>query len=291
MFRVKNSITKEQEELIIHLYQNELMGQEVVSKKVFGKSCPQEVKKILKKYDVHIRTQKEACIISNKKRAIEKNEDYFSIQSSNMAWLLGFLASDGSICANSNAIRIGLASIDKEILEKIKIELGLATTVKEYINSQGYSCVHLQWTCEQHKKDLATYGIIPAKTFCLKPPLKLEKKYWIDYIRGYFDGDGSVNLIQNSNHKGNGNLRWQIYSASKDILEFILNHFETEFGIPKVNIYESNRSKNPLYYIQYSSTATRKIYSILYTNGSLYLQRKKDHFDEVVHFVKPLDKK
>lgn len=291
MFRVKNSITKEQEELIIHLYQNELMGQEAVSKKIFGKSCPQEIKKVLKKYDIHIRTQKEACVISNKKRATEKNENYFSVQSSNMAWLLGFLASDGSIRANSNEIKIGLASNDKEILEKIKKELGLATMVKEYINSQGYSCVRLQWTCEQHKKDLATYGVIPAKTFCLKPPFKLERKYWIDYIRGYFDGDGSINLIQNSNHRGNGNLRWQVCSATKDILEFILNYFETEYDIPKVNIYESNRSKNPLYYIQYSSTATRKIHSILYTNGSLYLQRKKDHFDEIVQSVKPLNKK
>lgn len=285
---MKNPITKEQEELIIHLYQDELMGQDRISKKVFGRSCPQEVKKVLNKYHIHIRTQKEAAVISNKKRATEKKENYFSVQNSNMAWLLGFLAADGSIRANSNEIRIGLSSVDKEILEKIRIELGLSTQVKEYVNSQGYSCARLQWTCEQHKKDLSTYGIIPAKTFCLVPPWKLDRKYWIDYIRGYFDGDGSINLIQNSNHRGNGNLRWQVCSATKEILEFILDYFETEYNISKVNIYESNRSKNPLYYIQYSSVATRKIHSILYTPNSLYLQRKKEHFDEIIQKVKPL---
>lgn len=207
-----------------------------------------------------------------------------------MAWLLGFLAADGSIRKNSNEIRIGLSSIDKEILEKIRDELKLATEVKEYINSQGYSCAKLQWTCEQHKKDLALYGIVPAKTFCLVPPWQLEQKYWIDYIRGYFDGDGSVNLIQNSNHRGEGNLRWQVCSATKDILEFILDYFEKVYNIPKVQIYESNRSKNPLYYIQYSSIATRKIYTILYTENSLFLKRKKEHFDEIVQKVKPLYK-
>lgn len=285
---MKDPITKEQEKLVIYYYQNELMGQDAVSKKVFGKSCPQIVKNILNKNNIHIRTRQEAATISNKKRATKKNENYFSTQSSNMAWLMGFIAADGSIRKNENEIKIGLSVLDKEILEKIRIELELKTEVKEYINSQGYACANLQWTCEQHKKDLAIYNIIPEKTFKLKPPYNLEKKYWIDYIRGYFDGDGSINLIQNSNGRRNGNLRWQVCSATKEILEFIVDFFEKEYQIPRVNIYEAQRI-NPLYYIQYSSVATRKIYSILYTPNSLYLKRKKDHFDEIIQKVKPLN--
>ena len=263
------------------------MGQIAVSKKVLGVSNPNIVKNVLKKYNIHIRTQQEAAILSNKKRATHKKEDYFSIQNSNMAWLLGFLAADGSIRKNENEIKIGLSIKDKEILEKIKKELELETPVKEYTNSQGYECCKLQWTCEQHKKDLAKYNIIPEKTFVLKPPYELDKSLWIDYIRGYFDGDGSINLIPNSNGRGNGNLRLQVCSATKQILEFILKVFEEQYNIPKVNIYEK-QGLHTLYYIQYSSTATRKIYSILYTPNSLFLERKKKHFENILQIVSPL---
>lgn len=263
------------------------MGQIAVSKKVLGVSNPNIVKNILKKYNIHIRTQQEAAILSNKNRATHKKEDYFSTQNSNMAWLLGFLAADGSIRKNENEIKIGLSIKDKEILEKIKKELELETSIKEYTNSQGYDCCTLQWTCEQHKKDLAKYNIVPEKTFVLKPPYELNKDLWIDYIRGYFDGDGSINLIPNSNGRGNGNLRWQVCSATKEILEFILQVFEEQYNIPKVNIYE-RQGLYTLYYIQYSSTATRKIYSILYTQNSLFLERKKKHFEDILQIVSPL---
>ena len=286
MFRVKN-LTLEQEKQIIYYYQDKKMGQIAVSKKVLGVSNPNIVKNILKKYNIHIRTQQEAAILSNKNRASHKKEDYFSTQNSNMAWLLGFLAADGSIRKNENKIKIGLSIKDKEILEKIKKELELETSIKEYTNSQGYDCCTLQWTCEQHKKDLAKYNIVPEKTFVLKPPYELNKDLWIDYIRGYFDGDGSINLIPNSNGRWNGNLRWQVCSATKEILEFILQVFEEQYNIPKVNIYE-RQGLHTLYYIQYSSIATRKIYSILYTQNSLFLERKKKHFEDILQIVSPL---
>lgn len=205
-----------------------------------------------------------------------------------MAWLLGFLASDGNVSQKSNDITIGLAIKDKEVLEKIKKELSLTTNIKEYTTTNGYDACKLQWTCEQHKKELAKYNIIPQKTYSLKPPTVLNEEYWIDYIRGYFDGDGSVNLIQNSNGRGNGNLRWQVCSTSKEIIEWIQKVLENKYNIPKTIIYSHQRSGKDLWYIQYSSIATRKIYKILYTPNSLYLKRKKDHYEEILAKVKPL---
>lgn len=255
-------------------------------------SSPETVKRFLKSKGIHIRSQGEAAVISNKNRAMKKDTNYFKRQCSNMAWLLGFLASDGTVRKNSNEIKIGLAIKDKEILEKIKEELQLQIEVKDYVTNTGYDACTLQWTCEEHKRDLADYHIIPAKTFVLKPPVeKLDRKYWIDYIRGYFDGDGSINLIANSNGRGNGNLRWQVCSATPELLEWIVDFFYEEYGIPKVNLQAQNRpgSQHTLYCIQYSSRATRQIYNVLYTPNSLYLKRKKEHFEEILAKVKPLD--
>lgn len=193
-----------------------------------------------------------------------------------MAWLMGFIAADGYIRKDANEIGIGLARQDREILEKIKEILELETSVKDYTTQNGYDCSKLTWTCEQHKKDLAKYNIVPAKTFTLKPPYNLNRKYWIDFIRGYFDGDGSINKIQQ------GALRWQVCSASKEIIEWIINFLYEEYNIPKVSIYTVN-NKNPLYYCQYSTNATKQIFKVLYTKNGLYLKRKYEHFKKILN--------
>lgn len=279
--------SKELINTLVYWYENQKRGMKYSAQQA---GCSEAVaKKILIEQGIHIRTQREAAILANKNRASDKDFNYFSKEneSPNMAWLLGFLASDGTVSKRDNTIKIGLAIKDKEILEKIKQELKLQTEINEYTTAEGYDCCSLTWTCEQHKKDLARYGIIPQKTFRLKPPYELNKKYWIDYIRGYFDGDGSVNLIANGNHRGNGNLRWQICSATKEILQFIIDFFYEEYNIPKVNILWQEKL-HTLYYFQYSSTATRQIYNILYTPNSLYLNRKKVHFEEILSQVQPL---
>lgn len=281
------TLTEEEKGKIVYLYTVENKGMSACGK-VIGISQAL-VKKVLLEKNVHVRTQQESVVLKNKINSYNKNENYFSIESHNMAWILGFLASDGSVALKDNKIKIGLSIKDKEILEKIKEEIQIENPIKTYTTTAGYDCCELSWTCGQHKKDLAKYSIIPQKTFRLKPPTLLNKKYWIDYIRGYFDGDGSVNLIKNSNARGNGNLRWQICSATKDILEFIIDFFEEQYNIPKVSILSVNKSNRIFYYFQYSSVSTRKIYDILYTPNSLFLKRKKEHFEEILQRVAPLN--
>lgn len=274
---------QEQKDEIIRIYTQEHRGLLYCGKKV-GIKNPKKVRQILVNAGIHIRNFSEAAIYSNKNRTCyKKNTSYFQTPSSNMAWLLGFIAADGTIRKNENEIKIGLARCDREILEKIQQEIETDAPIKDYVTNNGYECSSLQWTCQQHKEDLASYNIVPSKTFCLKPPIeKLPKEYWIDYIRGFFDGDGSVNYIHSQ--KGKGSLRWQLCSAQKEMLEWIVNFFYTEYSIPKVNIYNYNRkeAKHPLYYIQYSTSATKQIYQTLYTPNSLYLARKKNHYQDIL---------
>lgn len=289
MLSVRN-LTEQQKQEIIHLYTVENRGQLYCAQKVLGVKDTTLVKKALREANIHIRNFGEAAVLSNKNRTkyTSKDKDFFKKQTPDMAWILGFIASDGTIRKKENEIKIGLSIKDREILEKIKKTINLDEPIKEYQTKLGYDCCSLRWTSEDHKKDLAKYSIVPAKTFILKPPYALDKKYWIDYIRGYFDGDGSVNII---NNKGSKTIRWQVWSATKELLDFILNYFYEEYSIPKVNVQVSYRSKHPLYFIQYSTKSSRKIYKVLYnTDSNLYLQRKKDAFDEAIKAVKPLKK-
>lgn len=205
------------------------------------------------------------------------NEDFFFTPSANLAYVLGLMATDGYVQKTNNDAYIGLAIQDKEILDKIHELIG-GRPIKIYNTNLGMSMAKWGFASKRVREELATYGIIPQKTFILKPPTKLPKEYYIDYIRGFFDGDGSINFIQQKN------LRWQVCSASREMLEWIVEVLKT-YGINPVNIQERaprNENEHILYYIQYSTTATKTIYKILYTPDSLYLKRKKDAFDSYI---------
>lgn len=234
------------------------------------------VRRVLLENKIHIRSQSEAAIIANiQRRQFNLNDNYFSSENERMAYLLGFLASDGTVDKKNNRIKISLSSVDKDFLIAIKKELGYEGDILDYQTSNGFGVSELTFTSQQIKKDLAKYNIVPNKTFTYTFPEKLTKKYWIDFIRGYFDGDGSVSTT------GPHAIRWQICAANKQVLEKIIDFFYEEYGIEKVSILVQMR-EHPLYYFQYSTTATKKIFSILYKENSLKLPRKYFKFKELV---------
>lgn len=261
----------------------------LASGREFGLS-DRAVKKILKGAGIRLRTQREATILRNKRlKKYDNNSNYFSTESPNMAYIMGFIAADGTIRKDSNSIKITVSRRDRELLVKIKEEVGIEVEVKDYTTNQGYNCSTLVWTDQKHKEDLAKYSIVPEKTFILQPPTNLKREYWIDYIRGYFDGDGSINNIKSTNGRGNGSIRWQVCSATKELIEWIVDFFNEEYGIPKVNVQMQVRNhEKPLYIVQYSSRASRMIYKVLYSESSLYLARKKEIFDNLMTLIKPM---
>lgn len=73
-----------------------------------------KIKKILVENNVSIRTRAEQNKITNQARGKKVNHQYFDIiDSCKKAWLLGFLAADGSVASDRNRIKIGLSSIDR----------------------------------------------------------------------------------------------------------------------------------------------------------------------------------
>lgn len=248
------------------------------------------VRKILQENNVPIRSLKEAHIISNKndpRNAIyKKDKNFFSKESKNMAWMLGFLASDGNVRKENNCIRIELSIIDIEILERIKKAIKIENPISYRTDKKGNNFCHLNWNSRQHKQDLAKYSIVPNKTYILKPPYLLSEKYQLDYIRGYFDGDGTINI--NLCHSGKSKaIRFGICSATPEVLKWIVDVFEKN-GIPRVNLHQDYSHDKPFYSIIYSSVSSRKIYNLLYDNlqeDTLFLKRKKDRYEEILREV------
>lgn len=269
-------ISEEVEKKVIYNYLNLRQGLQAAGRD-FNLS-QYMVEKILKKYNVKKRTYVEA---KQEKRKYSCNDDYFKTQSSNMAYILGLLASDGSVSKKENLVAIQLAANDKNILEKIKNETESQRPLQFYIRKEtGNEIVSFRTWSKTWKNDLAHYGIIPQKTFKLIPPYLLNDKYNIDYIRGYFDGDGSIYYVQNQNR-----VFVEITGASKIMIDWIqdrlINQYHIIINRPFVETL-SNGTK--IYKIKIGSKKEiEKLYKIFYKEKSFYIQRKKDKFHSLLN--------
>lgn len=113
----------------------------------------------------------------------------------------------------------------------------------------------------------------------------IPKDYMIDFIRGYFDGDGTVCMtsgfkkytakngeIKYTNYQ---NYNWSIISKKKEHLLVIQNFLQDEYGLHS-NIIEDKRGN---YLIEINrKNDFRKIRDILYNNKTYFLKRKHDKF-------------
>ena len=271
----KTQLSQEEIDVIIDAYCNKKYGL-VKTGKLIGVN-QRIVRKVLINNNIHIRSLAEANRANSiNVRKYGVNDDYFDNESSNMAYILGFLAADGTVAKNGNRIKIGLSSVDRKFLELIKEELGAESNILDYETSNGYMVSEFSFTSQKIKQKLTEYNIVPGKTETFTFPINLSKKYWIDFIRGYFDGDGSVGTA------GPSAIRWQICSHRPQVLETIVEFLFEEYGIPKVSVQKNEHGNSFLYTIQYSNNSTRKIFQIIYTPNSLYLPRKFEKFKSII---------
>jgi intein-encoded DNA endonuclease-like protein len=134
------------------------------------------------------------------------NHNYFSNDwwSHNKAWILGFTQADGCVVITEDRLSYRLHIKDSKILEFIKKELeytGIIGKVNIYDirTNKYYNQAVLQISSKQIKEDLIKLGITPQKTgkevFC-----NIPQEYIYSYIRGIFDGDGSICICKNNKH-------------------------------------------------------------------------------------------
>ena len=118
---------------------------------------------------------------------------------------------------------------------------------------------------------------MPNKTYSkdFHAPYKLDKKYWIDYIRGFFDGDGCV--------KKGSSISFELNSVNLKFLQDIQDFLQTEYNI-QTNISTTGmKNRNiPMYRLYCYGEKAKQVFNILYTPNSLYLKRKYEHWLELL---------
>ena len=115
------------------------------------------------------------------------------------AYFLGLLAADGNISPRLTACRIALKEIDEDILESFRQHLGagappLRKKVSRINDKENAPQKILVLSRIALVQDLAQWGITPDKSHSLKMtcPALEDKRLCANFLRGVWDGDGSV---------------------------------------------------------------------------------------------------
>ena len=275
--------SKEERAEICQLFQNGLNRTSIAKK--FNHTV-RVINRILEEEGIDFEIKKFSKERTMTQRKYKINDNYFSIsnQTSDSCYILGLLASDGCVASKQNQVYIELQRCDRELLEKINVKISNERPIKDYINhSKNYENSKLYFFSSQIKEDLSQYNIVPNKTHQNEDFLEnVQEQYIFDFIRGFFDGDGSIKWT-------NGSITWQIDSSSLKTLEHIQSFLEQYNIFTKVVEHTEEtptRNRNiPLYRIYcYNKENCSKLYSFLYKENTetLYLERKYQHFSELL---------
>lgn len=196
------------------------------------------------------------------------------INSREKAYWLGFLMADGNVGQGRIVLSLRLGPKDREHVYKFRYFVGGGRGVR--LVQSGYNIT----ICGTNIcNDLDKYGMIPAKGG--KEQIKnISKKYYNDFIRGYFDGDGGISTgtYQTLRKGKNISLSISICSMSKKILRQIA---EIIFQTIQVKMNSSLKHKDyRCHSIYCMGEKALKVLGWLYanTNQSIRLDRKYRKF-------------
>jgi len=159
------------------------------------------------------------------------NWRFFATWSRPMAWILGLWFADGNIAPRrrgySGVARIGFC--DKPLLDLIQYHL--ESNHRQEIRPAGpcgntsrrHPFYSLKISSRAMYDDLCALGLRPHKSLTMQfPAVPLE--YLADFLRGYWDGDGTV-YVTHPKNKITPQLRCDFKTGSEDFARSIVPQF------------------------------------------------------------------
>ena len=275
----KYLFTEEQKNFVVKLYKELGSSVDVGNKFNVGHKV---ITKILEEKGVR-RT-------AAKKRRYKINESYFDIiDTPNKAYILGFLYADGCNNKSKGTISMSLEEGDKHILEDIRNEIGSERPLEfiDYSNKHDfgytYKSQYRMLLFSTHMCEvLEAYGVVPNKSLVLDFP-NLKDHLFPHFIRGYFDGDGSV-----TQGKKDTNFTLTITSTN-NFCEKLKEIIEKEVGI-NCYIYDASNHNGITKVLTTSGRLQVKtLLDWLYKDADLFLERKHHRYIQYFYNIENIN--
>jgi hypothetical protein len=220
------------------------------------------------------------------------DEHFFDcITTEEQAYFLGYLYADGCVLSDrSYSIRINLQARDRAILERFRALLR-STYPLYYFKTLNQYC--LQVPSRHMSEKLIALGCVRRKTLVLEYPDWLSPELERHFIRGYFDGDGTVGIYKTIAPK-----KGRAYSSpkaglsitgTKAFCEGVADALHRALGI-KLSLYQTEKGGGCVYVAGVGGPRlVGRVSEYLYDRATIYLERKHVKYLEIRTYCQGVD--
>lgn len=276
MIKQYNQLSDEEKSKIVeYYYNNKNVKMDDISKNI--NISRRAVSRVLREMGINTRLKNRYLL----------NHNYFDeIDTEAKAYILGFIYADGFV-GNEHYNNIVISINDYDIVKCIAKEIEFTGTIRKtkkggFKNSRsGYS---LNFSSKIMADTLRKIGLYPNKSLTISELPNIQKRLMRHFIRGYFDGDGSILLSHNSSYYRNGNVvKKYIYPTynfnilgTENFLKSIVK--EANFNYAKIRDTKTKEIKS-------LNICAKKefdnIFNYLYSNSTIKLERKYNKWKEI----------
>lgn len=215
------------------------------------------------------------------KRIYDVNDSFFSVLNEKSAYWLGFIYADGYISKTENCLRITLSAKDEDHLVKFKEDISSESPITYHMNrySEKYSLTkkaRISIFSKQIKEDLLKLGCGPMKSLTCTFP-EIQENLIPHFIRGYFDGDGSIYIVKPYGRMKNPSIGISIIGT-----EDFLKEMKAKIGFgPEKNLRKDKRLNNTIRILEFAGyNIVNRFGDYIYKDSTVQLDRKKSIFDK-----------
>jgi hypothetical protein len=187
------------------------------------------------------------------------------------AYWLGFIYADGSIRKDCPLLSVGLQKRDKNHLEDLQrfFDAGTIAERKLYYNYTLYS--------KSIVPKLIKLGVVSRKTYENSASIftNIDNHLKQHFIRGFFDGDGTIGIYRNRAQFG-------FVSLNNDLLTSISSYLSNELNLDRLPYYDTKYTR-----LVYTGNPSAYAFGqLIYNNCNVYMSRKKDIFDRITKIIR-----
>lgn len=175
----------------------------------------------------------------------------------------GFIAADGNI-SDKNDLYVCLHHKDRNHLEKLLNFLKSNHAISENTDKYNRAQIGLRLPKQMADSLKDRFNIVPRKSLIYELPNINDSDNFRHYVRGYFDGDGSI--CESFSNKNSTTA--SLYATVTGSKSFINSLFET---LPFKGSVQERENVSTL---KYNTNSARDFLDYIYKNSSVYLDRK-----------------
>lgn len=266
---------KETQEKVIVLYKNGVSMREIERQLFINR---QTISKFLEEKNIK-------TIKGNHYKKYSCNENFFEIiDTEEKAYWLGFIFADGyirNLFADSKTgkfygqeqLGITISKKDlshlKKFKEAIQAENPITFEIKKNLSGTTSELCRIIITSQKMVNDLINKGCHKNKSLTLEPPKNVPQNLIIHFIRGFFDGDGSI--IKNSKNNTYGIN----FTSTFSIVSWLKSIFKVG------SIVQDSRREKTWYYTFGGNIQVLNFCNELYKSANIFLERKHNRYLEL----------